>query len=71
MKAYGGSGYKDPCFLGLGTSEGEWSAPRPSRFTPGERAPSTHWTGAWVGPRTSLDHMEKRKFLTLPGMENG
>jgi hypothetical protein len=35
----------------------------------GERAPSTHWKGGWVGPRTSLDDVEKRKFLTLPGLE--
>jgi len=34
---------------------GEWSASRPSRFTPRERAPSTHWIGGWVGPRAVLD----------------
>jgi len=26
----------------------EWSALRPSPFTPGERAPRTHWIGGWV-----------------------
>jgi hypothetical protein len=30
---------------------GEWSASRPGRFTPSERAPRTHWIGGWVGPR--------------------
>jgi hypothetical protein len=25
---------------------------------PGERASGTHWTGGWVGPRTSLDAVE-------------
>jgi hypothetical protein len=30
--------------------EGEWSASRPGRFTPGERAPGTHLIGGWVGP---------------------
>jgi hypothetical protein len=36
----------------------------PSRFTPG-----THWIGGWVVPRAGLDDVEKRKFLTLPGLE--
>jgi hypothetical protein len=36
---------------------------------PGERAPGTHWTGGWVDPRTGLDDVKKRKFLTLPGLE--
>jgi hypothetical protein len=37
---------------------------RPGRFTPG-----THCIWGWVGPRTGLDDMEKRKFFTLPGLE--
>jgi hypothetical protein len=46
---------------------GEWSASRPCRFTPGERAPGTHWIGGgWVDLRAGLDDVEKRKFLTLP-----
>jgi hypothetical protein len=48
---------------------GEWSVSRPSRFTPGERAPCTHWIGGWVDPRAGLDDVEKRKFLTLRGLE--
>jgi hypothetical protein len=44
---------------------GEWSASRPGRFTP----PDTHWIGGWVGPRAGLDDVEKRKLLTLPGLE--
>jgi hypothetical protein len=56
-------------FLTSALVGGEWSASRPSRFTPSERAPDTHWIGRWVGPRTSLDAMEERKFLTLPGLE--
>jgi hypothetical protein len=54
----------DPCFLDLGISWSEWSASRPGRFTPG-----THWIGGWVDPRTGLDEMEKRKFLTISGLE--
>jgi hypothetical protein len=48
---------------------GEWSASCPCRFTPGGRAPSTHWIGGWVDPRASLDDVEKVKFLTLSGLE--
>jgi hypothetical protein len=40
---------------------GEWTASRPGRFTLGERALSTHWIDGWVGPRTSLDDVERRK----------
>jgi hypothetical protein len=36
---------------------------------PEERAPGTHWIGGWVDPRAGLDSAEKRKFLTLPGLE--
>jgi hypothetical protein len=36
---------------------------------PGERAPGTHWIGGSVDPRAGLDDMEKRKFLTLLGLE--
>jgi hypothetical protein len=39
---------------------GEWSASRPDRFTPKERAPGTHWIGGWVGPRAILDAGVKR-----------
>jgi hypothetical protein len=48
---------------------GELSASRPGRFTPGERAPGTHWIGNWVDIRAGLDDLKKRKFLTLPGLE--
>jgi hypothetical protein len=41
----------------------------PATLPPGERAPSTHWIGGWVDPRASLDDVENRKFLTLPGLE--
>jgi hypothetical protein len=29
----------------------------------------THWTRGWVDLRARLDDLEKRKFLTLPGLE--
>jgi hypothetical protein len=31
--------------------------------------PGTHWIGGWVDPRAGLENVEKRKFLTLPGLE--
>jgi hypothetical protein len=46
----------------------ERSSSRPGHFTPGEKAPGTHWIGSWVDPRAGLD-VEKREFLTLPGLE--
>jgi hypothetical protein len=48
---------------------GEWSASRSCRFTPGERAPGTQWIGGWVDPRAGLDDLQKRKSLTLRGLE--
>jgi hypothetical protein len=41
---------------------GEWSASRPGRFTPRERAPGTHWIGGWVDARAVLDAVVKRKI---------
>jgi len=41
---------------------GEWSASRPGRFTPRERAPFTCWIGGWVGPRAGLDAVARKKF---------
>jgi hypothetical protein len=42
---------------------------RPRRLYSRERAPGTRWMGGSVGPSTALDDVEKRKFLTLPGLE--
>jgi hypothetical protein len=63
MKAYGGG--VDVWIYSFLTSAlvgGEWSASRPGRFTPGDRAPGTHWIGDWMGPRAGPDDVEKRKF---------
>jgi hypothetical protein len=56
-------------FLTMALVGGERSTSSPGRFIPGERAPGTHWIGGWVDLRASLDDLEKRKFLTLPGLE--
>jgi len=34
----------------------EWSASRPSRFTP-----NTYWIRSWMGPRVGPDAVAKRK----------
>jgi hypothetical protein len=64
-----GSGCIDPLFLTSTLVGGEWSNSRPGRFTSGERAPGTHCIGGWVDLRAGLDDLEKRKFLTPPGLE--
>jgi hypothetical protein len=69
MKVYGGVDVQIHIFLTLALAGGEQSASRPGRFTPGERAPCTHWTGGWVDPKAGLDDLKKRKFLTLLGLE--
>jgi hypothetical protein len=52
-----------PSFLSSAPVGSEWTASRPCRFTPGERAPCTHWTGGWVGPRVCLDGVDKSNTL--------
>jgi hypothetical protein len=34
-----------------------------------EKDPGIHLIGGWVDPRAGLDDLEKRKFLTLEGLE--
>jgi hypothetical protein len=69
MKTYGGVDVQIHIFLTSALVRGEWTASRPGRFTPGERAPGTYWIGGWVDPRAGVNDLEKRKFLTLPGLE--
>jgi hypothetical protein len=69
MKAYGEVEVQIHIFLTLALVGSEWSASRPGRFIHREKAPITHWIGGWVDPRVGMDDVEKRKFLTLPGLE--
>jgi hypothetical protein len=70
MKTYGGLDVYIHVFLTSALAGGDWSASRPGRFTPGERpAPRTRWIGGWLNPRSGLDDVKKRKFLTLLGPE--
>jgi hypothetical protein len=61
MKTYGGVDVQTDVFLTSALVRGEWSASRPGRFTTGGGAPPprTHRRGGWVGPRASLNDMEK------------
>jgi hypothetical protein len=68
MKKYGGVAVYIHVFL-TSALVGEWSASRPGRLTPEERAPVTRWIGSRVGPKTGQDDMERRKILALPGLE--
>jgi hypothetical protein len=63
MKAYGGVDVYIQIFLTSALVGGEWSVSRPGRFTPGERAPDTHWIEVWVDLTACLDYVEKRTFL--------
>jgi hypothetical protein len=60
MKAYAGVDIYIHIFLTSALAEGEWQASSSGCFTPGERAPGTHWIGCWVDPRAGLDDFEKR-----------
>jgi hypothetical protein len=55
MKSHWGVEVLIHTFLTLALDGGEWSASRPSCFTPRERAPGTHWIGDWVGTIDGLD----------------
>jgi hypothetical protein len=58
-----------PSFLTSALDGSEWSASLPSHFTPRGKSPLTHGIGGWVGSKTSLDDVKRRKILPLPGLE--
>jgi hypothetical protein len=70
MKVYGGVDVQIHIFLTSALVGSEWSASRPCRFTPGEKASGTNWIEGWVDLKAGLDDLDKRKFLTLPGLEH-
>jgi hypothetical protein len=39
-------------------------------LTPEKKPPVMHFIGSWVDPRADLDDVEKRKFLTQPGLSD-
>jgi hypothetical protein len=56
-----------PPFLTSALDEGDWSASRTCRFTPGETAPGTNWRGGWVDPRAGLGDVEKKYSSCFAG----
>jgi hypothetical protein len=58
-----GRGVTVPPFLTSVLHGDKWSTSCPGRLTHGEKAPCTHWIGGLVGPRVSLDAVEKRKIF--------
>jgi hypothetical protein len=54
--------YSSMHYLTSALDGGEWSASRPGRFTPRERAPGVHWIGGWVDPRAVLKRWWREKF---------
>jgi hypothetical protein len=61
MKVYLGVEVQLHAFLTSALDGGDWSASRPGRFAPTERAPGTHWIGGCVGPRAVLDAVQMNK----------
>jgi hypothetical protein len=41
----------------------------PAALPPGKEPPGSHWIGGWVGPRTGLDDVVRRKILPLLGLQ--
>jgi hypothetical protein len=56
-----------PPFFISALDGGVWLASHSGRFTLGERAPSTHLTGDWVGPRTGLEAVSREKSFASEG----
>jgi hypothetical protein len=70
MKTYWGSGCKAPRILDLGT-RWRWvvsCTPRPLYLQ--GKSPGTHWIGGWVGTRTILDAVVKRKIPSTRRVSN-
>jgi hypothetical protein len=60
-------------FLTSAVDGGEWSASRPGRFIPRERAPGTQWIGSWLRSFDSKnlvghDHLGDRQINTRRGI---
>jgi hypothetical protein len=62
-------GWVDPRFLYLGTSWRWVSASRPGRFTPGERAPDTHYTDVGWTPEPVWTMKRNKYYFNLLGLE--
>jgi hypothetical protein len=65
-----GSGTVAPPFLTSALDGGEWSASRPCRFTPGERAPWYPLDRRLVGPQSCSGRCGEKTNLELLGIES-
>jgi hypothetical protein len=65
MNTYGELAIWFHVFLTSALDGGELSASRTGRFTPGERAPCSHWIAGWKGARSSLEAVAKRRIRWL------
>jgi hypothetical protein len=63
MKVYGGADTWTHVFLTSELVRGEWSASRPSRFVPGERAPRYPLNNRLGGPRSRYGRDQEVKIL--------
>jgi hypothetical protein len=67
MKAYEGVDVYIHIFLTSALALGEWSASRPGRFTPGERALGTQWIRRVGGPQSLSGRRGEEKILDPTG----
>jgi hypothetical protein len=66
------SGGVPSSFLTSALDGGDWSASRPCRFTPGERAYITDWIGGWVDSRAGLEAVKGKAIpVTVRGGPQG
>jgi hypothetical protein len=63
IKVYGGMEVQLQLFSAWSLEGGKWSASFSNSITPRKRVIVTHCIGNWVGPRASLDALEKRQYL--------
>jgi hypothetical protein len=62
--------YSSTHFYTSAVDGGGWSGSRPCRFTPGERAPGTHWIRGWVSPGAGVDVAKRSKSLPFSRLES-
>jgi hypothetical protein len=65
IETYGTEEVQFQALLTSSLDRGEWSVSYNGHLTARKTAPVTHWIGGWVGPRTSLEALTKRKISCL------
>jgi hypothetical protein len=59
----------DHIFLTSALIGGEWLASLPCRGTPRRESPGIHRIRCWMGRKAGMDGTQKKKSLTLSGLE--